>query len=144
MSYQHSAGPNLETSGCLGSARRCCKLHSCAEVGGVLLGHQETPATLDIDDYVWFHLKHGRTAYISGSVDIRAPAVSDPRRGLLPDESGGDLRVRDQESFSSGSYFRDPTNVGLLIDLAPAIHCGILLLDEGGCFLPSIVDGFSA
>jgi hypothetical protein len=90
---------------------------SCAEVGGVLLGHQETPATLDIDDYVWVssEARSDGLYHLDPSTLERLRSVT-VVVGYFRTESGGDLRVRDQEISFIRKYFRDPTNVVLLIE----------------------------
>jgi len=81
-----------ETQGCLDPREDCCKQHFLRRVGRVLLGHQETPATLDIDDYVWVSSEaRSDGLYHLDPSTLRAPAVSDPSSWVTSGPSRGAL-----------------------------------------------------
>jgi hypothetical protein len=113
---------------------------SGAEVGGVLLGHQETPTTLDIDDYIWVAAEErpARRYHLNPSeLEILRSVYTSPPVGYFRTQSEDNLQLRDEEIGFVGEHFRDPTNVVLLIRTSPRQYtAGFFFWMGEGVFTP--------
>jgi len=112
---------------------------SRAEVGGVLLGHQDTPMTLVIDDYVWVTSEEqpsGRYHLDPSELRLLRSIYSEPV-GYFRTQSEDGLHLKDEEIDFVGKHFRDPTDVVLLIRNSPQQYtAGFFFWMEAGVFAP--------
>jgi len=112
---------------------------SDAVVGGVLIGHQKTPTTLEIDDYVWvsseeqpdgrYHLDPSQLKHLRSVYTFIV--------GYFRTQPEDNLGLQDEEISFVGKHFRDPTNVVLLIQTSPHRYtAGFFFWMREGVFAP--------
>ena len=110
-----------------------------AEIGGVLLGHQDSPTTLHIDDYVWASSEEradGRYHLDRSELQLLRSIYSSPV-GYFRTQSEDSMQLRDAEIDFVGDQFRDPTDVVLLIRATPQQYtAGFFFWMEAGVFSP--------
>jgi len=112
---------------------------SGAEVGGVLLGRQKTPTRLEINDYVWVPSveQPGTRYHLDPSQVKRLRLVYTFVVGYFRTQSEDNLHLRDEEITFVGKYFRDSTNVVMLIQNSPELHtAGFFFWMQEGVFAP--------
>jgi hypothetical protein len=115
-----------------------------AEIGGVLLGHQTAPSTLDIDDYVWVSSEEpaGSPYHLARSELGFLRSVYDAPVGYFRTQSEDNLYLREEEIDFVGKHFRDRTDVVLLIRTSPEPYtAGFFFWTKEGVFAPlSLMD----
>jgi protein TonB len=119
-----------------------------AEAGGVLLGHQTNPATLEIDDYRWVLSERRQDGRFSADAGVLKRLRSErgaPSQvvGYFRTQASGTLRLRGDELALVREHFPDPSDVVLLVQTAAKPYtAGFFFWMETNVFAPSSLMNF--
>jgi protein TonB len=120
-----------------------------AEAGGVLMGYQNKPASLEISDYRWVLSERRQDGRFTVDPDVLkrlrpergAPAATPQAQlqvvGYFRTQAGGALRLRSDELAFVREHFPDPSNVVLLVQTAAKPYtAGFFFWMETNVFAP--------
>jgi hypothetical protein len=121
-----------------------------SEVGGVLIGHSHPPGTLEINDCIFLPgVSDGSQRYVLNLEDLgrlrrERSSPRDERRsvvGYFRTQRDQGLSLRETEVAMMEQHFRDPMNVGLLIqDSGEQSTAGFVFWDGGSLVPFSLLD----